>query len=92
MAINPLQPVSLRFRGTLLVPTGSLAGSKLKLLPMCAKSVCQRPKRFALATKGSQGHDKAFEVVVSYHLPLLIGFVRFRCSSSELHASEFEIS
>ena len=51
--------------GMLLVPTGSLAGFKLKLLPLCAKSVRQRPKRFALATKESQGHGKAFEGVVS---------------------------
>ena len=71
---------------------GSKAGSKLKPLPMCAKSVCHRLKRFALANKESQGHGKAPEVVVSYHLPLLIGFIRFGCSSSELHASEFEIS
>ena len=34
--IGTLHPVNLRSRGTLLVPTGSLAGSKLKLLPMCA--------------------------------------------------------
>ena len=59
---------------------------------MCAKSVCHRLKRFALANKESQAYGKAPEVVVSYHLPLLIGFVRFGCSPRELAASEFEIS